>query len=156
MTIPLKERYFEDFVVGETDEFGDYLVTEEEILEFARKYDPQSFHLDHEAAAKSHFGGLVASGWMTCSIMMRMYVDHYIPPKASMGSPGLDEIRWLVPVRPGDRLRVQITTVSKRQSQSKPDRGFMHFEQAVLNQKDQVVLTVKGTGMYKLRPTGAG
>ncbi len=153
MSIPLKERYFEDFVVGETVEFGDYLVTEAEILEFAGKYDPQSFHLDHEAAAKSHFGGLVASGWMTCSIMMRMYVDHYIPPKASMGSPGLDEIRWLVPVRPGDRLRVQITTVSKRQSKSKPDRGFMHFEQAVLNQKDQVVLTVKGTGMYKLRST---
>ncbi|MGH1361593.1 MAG: MaoC family dehydratase [Burkholderiaceae bacterium] len=153
MTIPFKERYFEDYIPGEEVEFGDYLITEQEILEFAQKYDPQAFHLDHDAAAKTHFGGLVASGWMTCSVMMRLYVDHYISPLSSMGSPGLDEIRWLAPVRPGDRLRVRVRTVSSRRSESKPDRGFLKFEQAVLNQADEVVLTVKGTGMYKVRPS---
>lgn len=153
MSVPLKERYFEDYQPGEIFEFGQYLVTEAEILEFARKYDPQAFHLDHEAAEKSHFGGLVSSGWMTCSIMMRLFVDHYVSPLASMGSPGLDEIRWRVPVRPGDVLRARVTILSKRRSESKPDRGFIKVEQAILNQKDELVMTVSGNGMYKVRPS---
>ncbi|MFK7963547.1 MAG: MaoC family dehydratase [Burkholderiaceae bacterium] len=152
MMIPLKERYFQDYQAGEQFEFGDYLVTEEEILTFARQYDPQSFHLDHQAAANSHFGGLVASGWMTCSVMMRMLVDHYISPLASMGSPGLDGIKWLVPVRPGDRLRTQVKIISTRRSKSKPDRGFVVAEQCVLNQHNETVLTVSGSGMYRVRP----
>lgn len=152
MTVPLKERYFHDYQPGERFEFGNYLVTEDEILEFARQYDPQAFHLDHDAAAKTHFGGLVASGWMTCSIMMRMLVDHYISPLSSMGSPGLENIKWLVPVRPGDRLRTQVKVISTRQSKSKPDRGFVVVEQAVLNQQDQTVLTINGSGMYRVRP----
>jgi len=152
MTVPLRERFFEDYQAGEQFEFGDYLVTEQEILTFARQYDPQAFHLDHDAAAKTHFGGLVASGWMTCSIMMRMLVDHYISPLSSMGSPGLENIKWLVPVRPGDRLRTQVKIISTRRSNSKPDRGFVMVEQAVLNQHDQTVLSVNGSGMYRTRP----
>ena len=151
MAVPLRERVFEDYKDGEVFEFGDYLITREEIIEFASRYDPQAFHLDDEAASRSHFGGLVASGWMTCSVLMRMLVDHYISPRSSMGSPGLDEIRWLRPVRPGDRLRVRVTIVSTRASASKPDRGFVLAEQEVLNQHDETVLSVRGTGMYLTR-----
>jgi len=152
MTVPLKERFFQDYQPGEQFEFGDYLITEEEILSFARQYDPQAFHLDHEAAAKTHFGGLVASGWMTCSVMMRMMVDHYISPLSSMGSPGLENIKWLIPVRPGDRLRTHVKIIATRQSTSTPDRGFVMIEQSVLNQKNETVLTVNGSGMYRVRP----
>ena len=152
MTTPIKERYFDDYQTGESFEFGDYLITEQEIIEFASRYDPQPFHLDHEAAAQSHFGGLVASGWMTCSVMMRLLVDHYISPKASMGSPGVDEIRWKLPVRPGDRLRLRVSILAARRSQSKPDRGVVTAEQALLNQNNEVVLTSKSLGMYKVRP----
>ncbi len=155
MSVPLRERFFEDYAAGEVFEFGDYLITREEIIEFASRYDPQAFHLDEAAAAKSHFGGLAASGWMTCSVLMRMLVDNYISPRSSMGSPGLEEIRWLQPVRPGDRLRVRVTIDSTRPSASKPDRGFVMASQQVLNQRDQVVLSVRGTGMYRTRASAA-
>lgn len=153
MSTPLLERHFEDYQAGEVFEFGDKLITREEIIAFATEYDPQPFHLDEDAARQSHFGGLVASGWMTCAVMMRMLVDHYISRVASMGSPGLEEIRWLKPVRAGDRLRVRVTITSTRLSASKPDRGFVLAEQAVLNQDDDIVLTVRGTGMYRTRAT---
>ena len=131
MTVPYKERYFEDFRPGEVIEFGDYLVTEEEIVDFARRYDPQPFHVDRKAAAESIYGGLIASGWMTGSIMMRLLVDHFIAPASSMGSPGVDEVRWVRPVRPGDRLHVRVTIVDTKRSQSKPDRGIVQVQQEI-------------------------
>jgi acyl dehydratase len=151
MTVPYKERYFEDYTAGETAEFGDRLVTEEEIVEFATRYDPQPFHIDAEAARNSIYGGLIASGWMTGSILMRMLVDHFISPLSSMGSPGIDELRWHKPVRPGDRLHVRVTVLDKRRSESKPDRGVVHFRQEAINQNGETVMSTKGMGMYKCR-----
>jgi acyl dehydratase len=152
MTVPIKQRYFEDYPAGEVLEVGDYLVTREEIVDFASRYDPQPFHLDDEAARESIYGGLIASGWMTCSVVMRMLVDHFISPVSSMGSPGIDELRWLGPVRPGDRLRVRVTVVDARRSKSRPDRGVIQLRQEAINQHGEVVLTMRGMGMYKCRP----
>ncbi len=149
---PLKERWFEDFTVGHTVEFGDYRVTEAEIIDFARRWDPQPFHVDPLAARDSLYGGLIASGWMTASIAMRMMVDQYIPPHASMGSPGIDQLRWLAPVRPGDRLRLRITVLEARRSQSKPDRGLVNLRWEMLDQGGTTVMTLVGWGMYRCRP----
>ena len=151
--VPFKDRFFEDYPVGEIAEFGDYPITEAEILAFAAQYDPQPFHLDQTAAADSIYGGLIASGWMTASVAMRMMVDHYISPRSSMGSPGIDELRWLRPVRPGDRLRLRVSVVDARASQSKPDRGMVQFLEEVVNQEGTTVMTLKGFGMYARRPT---
>ena len=151
MTVPYKERYFEDFRPGEVIEFGDYLVTEQEILEYARRYDPQPFHVDQKAAAESIFGGLSASGWMTGSIMMRLLVDHFISPASSMGSPGVDEVRWLRPVRPGDRLRVRLTIIETKRSQSKPDRGIVRVLQEMINQHGETVMSLRGMSLSKCR-----
>ena len=156
MTIAPKDRYFEDYLVGEVMQYGQYRITAEEIIEFASRYDPQPFHLDEQAGRESHFGGLVASGWMTGSVMMRMMTDHYLSRVASMGSPGLDEIRWLAPVRPGDVLSVRSTVLDARASRSKPDRGVIWSEHQVLNQTGEVVMTVKGMGMYRRRGAAAG
>ena len=151
MSVPYKQRYFEDYIVGETIEFGDYPITEEEVVEFAKRYDPQPFHVDPQAAAKSIYGGLISSGWMTGSVMMRMLADHFISPVSSMGSPGIDEVRWHRPVRPGDRLRMRVTILDKRRSTSKPDRGVIHVRQEALNQDGDTVMSFKGMGMYKCR-----
>lgn len=151
MTTPYTERYFEDYQVGEVIEFGDHLITKEEIVGFAQRYDPQPFHVDEAAAAGSHFGGLIASGWMTASVMMRMLVENFISRVASMGSPGVDELRWLRPVRPGDRLRVRVTVLEVRRSQTKPDRGAILSLDEVVNQDDEVVMSVKGWGLYRAR-----
>lgn len=151
MSTPLKQRYFEDYRVGEVFEFGDELVTEQEIVEFANRYDPQPFHVDPAAAMNSSFGGLIASGWMTAGIMMRMLVEHFISREAGMGSPGIDELRWLRPVRPGDRLRTRVTILETRRSSSKPDRGMVLTLDEVLNQDGDVVMTLKGWGMYRAR-----
>ena len=155
MTVPLKERWFDDFAVGEQFEFGAYVVTEDEIIDFARRYDPQPFHLDLEAAKASHFGGLVASGWMTSAVLMRLLCDHFIPRQSSMGSPGVDEVRWLKPLRPGDTLRARVEVTETRASQSKPDRGVIRCRHQLLNQHDEVVMSMHGMGMYKKRPTVA-
>ena len=152
MTVPIKERYFEDYRAGEVLEIGDHLVTREEIVAFAGRYDPQAFHLDDAAARDSIYGGLIASGWMTCSVLMRMLVDHVISPVASMGSPGVDELRWLRPVRPGDRLRARVTVLETRRSRSRPDRGIVRLHQEALNQDGEVVLSMRGMGLYKCRP----
>lgn len=151
MTVPINERYFDDYRKGEVFEFGDYLITAEEIIEFASRYDPQSFHLDEVAARDSLYGGLIASGWMTGGVLMRLVVDHFISPLSSMGSPGIDELRWLKPVRPGDRLHARLTIVDTRRSSSKPDRGVVHVHQEALNQDNEVVLSMRGMGMYKVR-----
>ncbi len=155
MSVPIKERYFEDYQVGESFEFGDHPVTEEEIVEFARRYDPQPFHVDKDAARDSAFGGLIASGWMTGSVMMRLAVDHLISPLSSMGSPGIDELRWPRPVRPGDRLRVRATVLETKRSQTKPDRGVIQFLQEAVNQDGEVVMSIRGWGMYRCRSVPA-
>jgi len=150
-----KDRWFEDFRPGDVAEFGDYEMTEAEIVAFATRYDPQPFHVDAERAHASPFGGLIASGWHTASAMMRLLVDHYVPPRSGLGSPGVDEVRWLVPVRPGDRLRVRVTVLDQRRSRSKPDRGVVHTLNEVLNQDGTVVMTARALGLFRARPEAA-
>lgn len=152
-SMPYRERWFEDYPVGEVAEFGDHEVTEAEVLDFARRYDPQPFHVDAAAARASIYGGLIASGWMTASCAMRMLVDHYISPRSSQGSPGIDELRWLQPVRPGDRLRMRVTVLESRPSRSRPDRGSLRFQWEVLRLDRTVVMAMNGWGIYLRRPT---
>ena len=147
-----QRRWFEDFAEGDVFTFGEYLVTEEEITEFARKYDPQPFHIDANAAKSSSFGGLVASGWMTGSILMRMMCDHFICAESAMGSPGLDNVRWLHPVRPGDCLHARVTVLEIRRSRSKPDRGSITHRQEAINQNGTVVMSLQGIALYRSRP----
>jgi acyl dehydratase len=151
--VPIAERYFEDYPVGEVTEFGDYPVTEAEVIEFATRYDPQPFHVDAQAARTTIFGGLIASGWMTASCAMRMMVDHYISARASMGSPGIDELRWVAPVRPGDRLHMRVTVLESRPSTSKPDRGVLRFRWEVMRADGETVMTLLTWALYRRRPT---
>ncbi len=144
-------RYFDDVVPGLTVEFGRYRMSEEEIVAFARAYDPQQFHTDREAAKNSVVGELIASGWHTCSAAMRMIVDHFNPVESILPSPGVDEIRWLVPVRPGDELRVRLTILEARESRSKPDRGIFRIRAEVLNQKDEIVMTFTAINLMRKR-----
>jgi acyl dehydratase len=149
----MANRYLEDYSVGTTAELGSIPVTAEEIVAFAQRYDPQPFHTDPERAASWPYGGLIASGWHTASMMMRVVVDHFIDGETSLGSPGLGPIRWKLPVRPGDVLRVRARVVESRVSQSKPDRGTLTFDVDVLNQNGDVVMTVEGwMGIIKTRP----
>lgn len=134
---------FEDFEVGFVREFGSYHVTRQEILDFALKYDPQSFHIDEKAAEASSFGGLIASGWHTCAMCMRMLCDNILTGSAGAGSPGIDEIRWLKPVRPGDTLRVRMEVYKTAPSQSRPDRGTVWQVLTGINQHDEPVVTIK-------------
>jgi acyl dehydratase len=150
-TIPASERYFEDFVVGMVSEFGEIAVTAGEIVEFAQRYDPQVMHTDPVAAAQGPFGGLIASGWHTASMMMRLFADHYLPKAASIASPGLDELRWILPVRPGDRLRVRVTVLETHRSRSKPDRGMVRCLVEVLNQTGDVVMSLKPMNLLRCR-----
>jgi acyl dehydratase len=148
---PERPRFFEDFAPGQVYEFGDRTVTQSEIVEYARQFDPQPFHTDPEAARHSFYGGLIASGWHTVGMMMRMLVDHFVPRESAMGSPGIDELRWLKPVRPGDRLRVRVTVVEAKRSTSKPDRGIVRSINEVLNQNGETVLSMRGMGLYRTR-----
>ncbi len=148
---PVEKRYFEDYVPGSVHEFGPVKVEEAEIIEFARRYDPQPFHIDPEAAKDSIYGGLIASGWHTASLMMRVLVDHYLSHVASLGSPGVDELRWLKPVRPGDELTVRVTVLETRRSRSKPDRGIVRSFVEVLNQKGEVVMSLKAVNFLLCR-----
>ena len=127
-------------------------MSRDEIVAFAREFDPQPFHLDEAAAARTIFGGLLASGWHTGSILMRLMWDTFLRDAASLGSPGVDEIRWLQPVRPGDTLRARFTVVEAVPSRSKPDRGVVRSLSEVLNQRGEVVMTVRGMGMFSRRP----
>ena len=140
-TTPIEDRYLEDYVVGSVYEFGSITVKEAEIIDFARRFDPQVFHSDPEAAKKTIFGGLVASGWHTSSMMMRLFADHYLSRTAGLGSPGIDELRWTKPVRPGDELSIRVTVMEANRSRSKPDRGVLRSFVEVLNQDRDVVLT---------------
>lgn len=154
-TVHPRERYFEDYQAGEVFEFGDKLITAAEIIAFATQYDPQVFHLDAEAAKKTHFGGLAASGWMTASVVMRMVVDNFISRVASEGSPGIDDLRWLKPVLAGDRLSARLSVLATRRSASKPTRGLIQTKTEALNQHGEVVMSYLGWGMYTARPTSS-
>jgi acyl dehydratase len=144
--------YFEDFYPGQEIALGSRTVSEEEIIAFARQFDPQPFHVDHDAAAASIYGGVIASGWHTCSMMMRLVVDNLMSESSSMGSPGLDSVRWLVPVRAGDTLSVSYLTTRVKPSASRSDRGVVWSKWSAANQHGQVVCTIEGMGMFGRRP----
>ena len=144
--------YFEDLEVGQTAAFGRYEVTRDEVIQFASAYDPQPFHLSDEAAAETHFGRISASGWHTCAMTMRMLVDNITARRqAGLGSPGLDELRWLKPVYPGDVLRVETELLSKRHSQSRPEMGSFQSLVKVFNQDDVAVMTMQSIGLIRVR-----
>ncbi|MBL6952339.1 MAG: MaoC family dehydratase [Alphaproteobacteria bacterium] len=150
--------YLEDLVVGQERAFGHYEVTEEEVMAFAGRYDNQPFHTDKEAAKDSIYGGLIASGWHTCAMFMRMVCDAQAGQNnlAMMGSPGFDDLKWLLPVRPGDVLSVRSKILSATPSDNKPDRGTVRMQNWVLNQNGDVVLEMTNMGRYLRRPAGQG
>ena len=150
-TSPLRQ-YWEDFPVGSVREFGNQTVTREAIIAFAREFDPQPFHVDEEAARKSLFGGLCASGWHTASMAMRMMCDAYLLESASLGSPGVENLKWLKPVYPGDTLRVRLQVLEARPMASRPHVGLVRSRWEVLNQRVETVLTMEGWGMFARRP----
>jgi acyl dehydratase len=149
--VPINQRYFEDYVSGTTFEYGEISLSADEIIEFARRFDPQPIHIDPEAAARGPFAGLIASGWHTASVMMRLLADHYISHVAGMASPGVDEIRWLIPVRPGDTLSIRVTVLETKRSRSKPDRGTVRSLVEVMNQNREVVMSLKPLSIVRCR-----
>ncbi len=151
MTAP--ERYFEDYPVGAVFTAGATLVSAADIVEFARKYDPQPMHTDPAAAAAGRFGGLIASGWHTGALMMRLFADNFLSPASSVASPGLDELRWLKPVRPGDVLSLRVTILDARLSRSRPGEGIVRSLVEVLNQESAVVMSLKPISLIRCRPT---
>jgi len=150
-TVPSKDRYFEDYVPGSILECGTIPLSEPEIIAFATQFDPQYFHTDPAAAKVGPYGGLIASGWHTAAVMMRLIVDHYLPQAASLGSPGIDEIRWTKPVRPGDSLSLRISILETKRSTSKPDRGMVRALIEVLNQNQECVMTMKGMNLMRCK-----
>ena len=147
-------QYFEDLEIGAETYFGSYEVTRDEVLEFARKYDPQPFHLSDEEAAKTHFGRIAASGWHTCAMTMAVIARHVVEHKqAGLGSPGIDDLRWKRPVYPGDVLHVRSIIVEKTPSRSKPDLGSFRSEMTVTNQDGQPVMTFTSIVLIRKRPT---
>lgn len=145
-------RYFwEDFALGSVREFGAHTLGRDEIVRFASEFDPQPFHLDEEAGKQSLFGGLAASGWHTCSLVMRMMCDEYLLDSSSLGSPGLEQLNWLKPVLMGDTLRVRMTVTDARPMASKPHIGLVRCRWEALNQRDEVVLVMEGWNMFRRR-----
>ena len=151
LAVGIDERYFEDYAPGMVTNYGPIEVHAAEIIDFARRYDPQEFHVDPARAADGPFRGLVASGWHTAYMMMRVLVDRYLSRVASLGSPGVDELRWLAPVRPGDRLWVHITVLEARRSRSKPDRGMLQYLIEVCSERGDVLMTVKAMTLMLCR-----
>jgi acyl dehydratase len=150
---PMALRYLEDFPVGAVAEYSGVHVTAEEIVDFAKRYDPQPFHIDAEVAKRWPYGGLIASGWHTAGMAMRVLVEQFIDGETSLGSPGLGPLRWKFPVRPGDVLSVRVRVIENRRSQSKPDRGTLVFEVDVLNQNGEIVMTIENwIAMMLARP----
>ena len=147
-------RYFEDFTEGDTYDLGSFSYSAQQIVDFARAYDPQPMHTDGEAARQSIYGGLIASGWQTATSYMRLLVNEIMRDSASVGSPGIDRLRWLKPVRPGDTLRARFTILEARASNSRPDWGIVRSRGEVLNQKDEVVMDVEAVNFFGRRPPG--
>jgi acyl dehydratase len=149
---PPEDRRFEDYPEGAVYEFGAVAVSADEIVDFARRFDPQPMHVDAQAAGRGPFGGLIASGWHTAGLMMRLFVEHFLPRgAASLGAPAIDELRWPRPVRPGDVLRLRIQVVEARPSRAQPDRGVLRTLIEVLNQDDAVVMTLKPVNLLRRR-----
>lgn len=148
---PVEDRWFEDYLPGAVYEYGSTVVGEAEILEFGRRFDPQAMHTDPDAAAAGRFGGLIASGWHTAGIMMRLFVEHFLSHVASLASPGIDEVRWTRPVRPGDALRIRVTVLEATRSRSRPDRGMVRTLVEVLNQNDEIVMSLKPMNLLACR-----
>lgn len=146
-----EERFFEHYPVGAVFELGSFSVTEREIIDFARQYDPQDMHVDPAIAATGPFGEVIASGWQTIGLTMRLFVANFLP-KNGLAAPGIDELRWPRPVRPGDTLRVRITVQEARRSRSKPDRGLVQVLVEVSNQNDELVLTMRPMNLIRCRP----
>ena len=145
-------QYFEDLAVGQKASFGRYHVTREEVVAFAGKYDPQPFHLSDEEAAKTHFGRLPASGWHTCAMTMAMVVEHMkLHEQAGLGAAGIDELRWLKPVYPGDTLRCETEILETRASRSRPEMGSFRSRMTVFNQKDEPVMSFVSVGLIRTR-----
>ena len=153
-TLP-DNRYFEDYVAGAVYEFGSVPVEQQEVLEFGRRFVPLSYHTDPELAKQSIYGGLIASGWHTAALMMRLYTDNYLSKVANLGSPGCDELKWDKPVFPGDDLSIRVTVLETRGSESKPDRGIVRSFVEVLNQKREVVMSVKMVNFVRSRKSVA-
>ena len=151
---PSENRYFEDYVPGLVQEFGSVTVDEDEVLEFGKRYVPLPYHIDKEAAKSSIYGGVIASGWHTAALMMRLYTDNYLSRVANLGSPGGDELRWDKPVFPGDELSVRATVIEARRSESRPDRGVVRTLIEVLNQKKEVVMSMKMVNFVRCREMG--
>lgn len=149
-----RQWYFEDFYPGQEIDLGERSVSEEEIVAFAGQFDPQPFHVDRDAAQASIYGGVIASGWHTCSLMMRMVVDGLMASSSSMGSPGLDGVRWLRPLRAGDTIRVRYLTTQVKASNSKPDRGVVWSKWTATNQHGEEICTIEGMGMFGRRSGG--
>ena len=152
-TDPNRDRYFEDYTAGETYVLGSVTVDYDEMLEFAKLYDPQNFHIDPERAEAGPFKGLIASGWFTGAKTMPIYARHYLSDASSMASPGLDDVRWNSPVRAGDELTVRVTIKETKKSRSKPDRGVVKTFIEILNQDDVVVMSIDVVNMIACRPT---
>jgi acyl dehydratase len=150
----VSERWFEDYVVGTTAEHGTVRVDEAELVDSAQRFDPQPIHVDREAAAAGPYGGLIASGWHTCALMMRLYAREYLSPASSLGSPGVDELRWLRPARPGDELALRTTVEAARLSRSKPDRGLVRTRVELVNGGGDVVLSLTAMNLILTRPAG--
>ena len=147
------ERYFEDYRAGSVHEIGSVRVDKDEVIEFARRYDPQIFHIDEEASKSTIFGGLIASGWHTAAMMMRLLADRFLPKRASLGAPAVDELRWHLPVRPGDLLSIRVTVLETRRSRSKPDRGVMRTGVEVTNQHGDVAMSLTAVNILLRRTT---
>ncbi len=148
----IDDRYFEDYVEGAVHNLGSIAVEPDEVVAFAKRFDPQSMHTDPEAAKHGPFGGLIASGWHTAALMMRVYVDHYLTHVASLASPGIEELRWLKPVRPGDTLSVRVTVLKAAASKSKPDRGAVTSFVEIFNQANEAVMSIKAVNIIARRP----
>jgi acyl dehydratase len=147
------QRFFEHYPLGAVFELGSFSMTEDEMIAFARQFDPQDMHIDRELAAAGPFGGIIASGWQTIGLMMRLFVAEFLP-KNGLASPGIDELRWARPVFPGDQLAVRVTVIEARLSASRPDRGLTRNKVEVTNQKGELVLSMTPTNFIRRRPAG--
>lgn len=151
MSVPEIRLHWEDFAPGQVREHGARSLSEDEIIAFASQWDPQRYHVDPEAAKATPFGGLIASGWQSCCVAMRLMCDAYLNESSCVGSPGIDELRFLRPVRPGDLLRFRATVLESTPSRTQATRGTVTFRWELLNQKDEVALSMIGRQMYLKR-----
>lgn len=156
MLPPIDDRWFEDYVPGGIYEYGSASLDEADIIEFARRWDPQPMHTDPQAAARGEFGGLIASGWQTVAVMMRLLVDNFLSNVASIASPGIDELRWRRPVRPGDELRLRVSILEATRSRSRPDRGIVRTLVEVLDRNGETVMSLKAMNLMRCRPASRG